>query len=88
MGVAAKKTVWLRGMTKVGGSKAADFTIDYQPPITGGGGQSGNVLLGGYSPATTLTSSGFRLNARIGVPTTGGSMSSSGFRLRSGLQNQ
>lgn len=85
-GVASKKIIWVRGMTKVGGSKADDFTIDYQLPIAGGGGIAGNVLLGGYSPATSMNSGSFLLHARIGVPTTGGSMSSGSFKLNTGIQ--
>lgn len=87
-GVGGSRTVWLRGQTIVGASKADGFVIEYRPPVAGGGGQVGSAILGGYSPATTLTSGSFRLTGRIGVPATGGSMSSSNFRLKTGLQNQ
>lgn len=87
-GEAAKRTVQLRGMTKLGATKIDQFTIDYRPPSSSGGGQTGHVIVGGNSPNVTLSSGSFRMSARIGVPTTGGSLSSSGFRLRTGLQNQ
>lgn len=85
-GTAATKYIYIRGKTGVGPTQMSTYSVVYAPPVSPG--SADRIFLSGYSGTQDLASPTYKVEARVGVVTTGSTLNSSSFRLSTGLQNQ